>query len=77
MHILNSKDRQIIYGAATVAGIIATWFFNIRFFLEHKTFPLSKFILDNYINSAYAVLHFSIMVCSKYIAQRYGQLDCQ
>ncbi len=45
--------RQLVYIGLTIIGLVATWYFNIKFTMEcGGVFSISKFLAGAYANSA-------------------------
>ena len=49
---MQTQTRQWAYGILAVAGVAATWHFNIQFIGEHGGFNLMHFFRDSYANTA-------------------------
>ncbi len=49
---MTSTHRQILFGILSVAGLIATWYFNIQFMQETGPSGAMRFIRDSYANNA-------------------------
>ncbi len=47
-----SQTRQWTYGILAIVGILATWYFNVRFMGEHGGFSLAVFLTEAYANPA-------------------------
>lgn len=60
----SSVSRQIIYGTLALAGLFATWFFNLQFIEFYGDFELDVFIADNYVNPASASITNDILVAA-------------
>jgi hypothetical protein len=54
---VDSRSRQIVYAVLAVVGLVATWYFNLRFMAESGgTFSVVAFVQSGYANSASASL---------------------
>lgn len=49
---MQTQTRQWVYGILAVAGIAATWYFNIQFIGEHGGVYLMLFLREAYANAA-------------------------
>ena len=49
---MQSKIRQYAYGVLAVAGVVATWYFNLRFMGEQAGFDVAAFLAGGYANAA-------------------------
>jgi Protein of unknown function DUF2834 len=59
---MTSAHRQLIYGLAALAGLVATWYWNIQFMSEQGGFPVLTFVSDAYLNAASASISNDILV---------------
>jgi hypothetical protein len=76
---MNTINRRNLFALAAIAGVIATWYFNILFFMDIQSFSLIAFIEANYENHASAsisndllVVIFTFIVWSYTEAKRLG-----
>ena len=49
---MQSKTRQYVFGVLAVAGVVATWYFNLRFMGEQAGFDIAAFVAGGYANAA-------------------------
>lgn len=59
---MQSSTRQVIYGLLAIAGLVATWTFNLQFMAQHGSFSVGEFIAGGYANPAASSLSSDLTV---------------
>jgi hypothetical protein len=60
---MTSSGRQALFAMLSIAGLVATWYFNLRFMEESGgTFSVVEFVRGGYANSAASSLSNDLLV---------------
>ena len=49
---MQTQIRSWIYGVLAIAGIFATWYYNLQFIEQHGSFDVAVFASEIYVNAA-------------------------
>lgn len=62
---MQRKHRELVYAALSVLGLLATWYFNLRFMEESGgTFSVVEFVRAGYANSAASSLSNDLLIAT-------------